>query len=313
MKIKAATFFVFYSGMAFFAAVATVTATTPATAKASGSGAEDKTITWVLNDFPPFIALNSNDREVDVQKAQGPIAEMYQELVVALPQYQHRFIRVPIKRAENFFQKRRQACTLLLQETPERSKYLTFGEEVAVSLPVGLITLQDFSRKNVTSQSALDLTKLLQSHQFRLGVVRGRSYSGDVDALVQRTRNSYSVVSDGTVRNLLMMLKAQRVNGVLAYYLEMAEFERTQGFGLAFQFSKVSEAARKTQIRASCEKSPWGQATLKDISSIVKKRKFKLKAHHFLLSVLPAERRSEYQQLYKSQPERAVLPSAGIY
>lgn len=268
--------------------------------------ANEKTIQWLVHDLPPAITLDSDKLEVDIEKATGPIAEMYQILSQSLPEYQHRYLRIPYIRAEKLMREHKQFCTLLLQENESRRQFLTFGEEVAVNIPPGIVMLRGTAGPKDLSP-AFSVVDAVSKKDFRLGVVKGRYYSPELQGFLKTDKKSYNFVNDGSVANLFAMIGKSRLDGVLAYYFEMAEFERRHPRAPALEFVPIKEATDLSVIRASCEKTAWGEKALKSISKVVKEKKFKHLSHEFLLSVLPTERRKEYQKIYDTLPANVQL------
>lgn len=267
---------------------------------ASAEATTEDYIQWVMTDFPPLILLESTKFEVDIKKAQGPFAEVYQDITAALPQYRHKFVRASFLRAERLFSSHRHYCSLLLQETPERSQFLIFGAEVARALPIGLVMSKssyEKFKKYQTSQG-MDLLKLI-TEGFRLGVVGGRSYTKDVDKIVKSAKGSFSQVSDKAVGGLFTMLEKDRLDGVLAYYLEQRDFEKTAG-EVKFHYVAIKQAPLYIAVRASCEKSPWGERALKDISEVVEGQKVKKKMYQYFLTHLPEEMKKEVHEMYRA-------------
>ena len=263
-----------------------------------------ETIQWAMMDFPPFIVLSSDGAAVDIQKSKGPFAEMYRELVRSLPQYNHKFVRASFPRAERLFLSGRHFCTLLFQDTPERANYLIFGAEVARTLPIGLVmspaTYRKFQRYE--TPGGMELTKLVQAGEFRLGVVQGRSYSPKIDEVIAKAQGSFRHVSDQAVGGLFSMLEKNRLDGVLSYYLE--EWDHRKGRdSAALRYLPVKEAPAYVSVRASCEKTPWGEATIKEISKVVVEKNVRGRIYDYFQESLPKEMRGKVRDIY-----RGLLP-----
>lgn len=263
-----------------------------------------ETIQWAMTDFPPFILLSSDDANVDIQKSQGPFAEIYRELVRSLPQYKHKFVRASFLRAERLFLSRRHFCTLLLQDTPERARYLIFGAEVARALPIGLVMSSGSYSKfqQYETPQGMELAKLVHVGEFRLGVVQGRSYSNKIDEVILKAKDSYRHVSDQAVGGLFAMLEKNRLDGVLSYYLE--EWDHRKGRdSTSLKYLPVKEAPAYISVRASCEKSTWGEATIKEISKVVVEKNVRSRIYDYFQKSLPKEMRGKVREIY-----RGLLP-----
>lgn len=276
-----------------------------------------KTINWMVHEIPPLLLLKSSDTVLEADDIEGPLAGLYKTLAKSMPEYEHRFLRLPLVRLTKLLKDNKQICSLVLLESKERQEYLVFGEEVSVGLPWGLITLKDLSPGKYSLSGApypeIDVAKTLDKSRFRLGFATGRYYGPQVMPLLAKSKSSYGLLSDGSVMKLLSMLEAKRLDGVLAVYLEMAEYERAHPEGPKMQFFRIKEAPDFTTLRVSCENSKWGRKTEKDISKVVREKNFKELSNNYLLSVLPPERRKEYQALYDSRFPRtpaATKPNA---
>lgn len=258
------------------------------------------TIHWIVNDFPPFLVLPAGEQEMDVniREAKGPFAGIYRELMEAMPRYQHRFIRVSFLRGERLFRSHKGYCTILLQKSPERDEYLYFGDEIARSFPVGLVTLEEAEKNLPKVAGEVDLEALLAAGPFRLGVVQGRSYSQAVDRVLAGSKVATRIVGDRATGNLFLMLEKKRVDGVLAYYLEMADYRKETLAPASVRFTAIKGLPPFISLWPSCERSPWGGQTLKEVSKAVKEKKVKAKIYQFFMQELPPSMRKPFREFY---------------
>ncbi|MFS4459489.1 TIGR02285 family protein [Bdellovibrio sp. HCB2-146] len=228
-------------------------------------------IGWVLFNFPPLFKFSEGTS--DIEKSVGPMAEIQRELVKALPQYKHSFHLVTFPRAKKLFESGNHYCTILLLKTEEREQYLYFGSTIATTLPPGLVILRKNENliKPSSTHSTVDLLKLLQTTNFQLGVVSGRSFSSEVDhSLTQAQKSVYKLVVSEAMGSLFKMITAQRIDGALAYYLELAEEQARNPASRELGFYPLKQDQEILSLPVSCEKSEWGKRTLKNIARAVK-------------------------------------------
>ncbi len=269
-----------------------------------------KTINWMVHDVPPFLIVKSNNAVVSMADVEGPLAGFYKIIMASMPEYEHRMVRLPIARAMKLVTEQKQICSLIFIESKERHSILHFGEEVTVGLPVGIVTLKDISNSKyiLARPEEMDMKRTLEKGNFRLGFVSGRYYTPDLTPLLAKNKASYGMRSDGSITKLFSMLEAGRIEGVLAVYLEMTEYERSNPNGPKMQYMRLKEAPDFTALRVSCEKTPWGEKTVKAISKVVREKNFKGLSNDYLLSQLPADRRKEYLKIYESRS--VIMPAA---
>lgn len=231
-------------------------------------------INWVLLNFPPLMQLaTEHDGEVDINKAQGPMADIQAELVKSLPEYQHRYHMVSFLRAKKLFESEKGYCTILFLKTKEREQYLSFGDTIARTMPPGLVMDKHKLEqvKDSRQGNALDLQHLLKKTPFQLGVVNGRSFSMAVDrAIASVEKPIFRMVTNEAMGSLFKMLMAQRIDGVLAYNLELAAEQERNPAAADLRFIPLVQERAVISLPVSCERSPWGQKTLGRISKALK-------------------------------------------
>ncbi|MNL57472.1 hypothetical protein D3C87_1810390 [compost metagenome] len=70
--------------------------------------------------------------------------------------------------------------------------------------------------------------------------------------------------------SLFKMITAQRIDGALAYYLELAEEQARNPASRELAFYPLRQEQEILSLPVSCEKTPWGQRTLRNIARAVK-------------------------------------------
>lgn len=249
--------------------------------KAEVASAADNEISWVLLNFPPLMKLQiDREGEIDISQAVGPMADLQQELVKALPQYKHLYKVVTYPRAQKLFESHGGYCTIMFLKNIERSQYLHFGETIATATPPGLITHKKNEPllKISAHDHLVDLEQLLKTQNFQLGVVSGRSFSQRIDsAFVNTKKPVFKMVIHEAMGSLFRMLIAKRVDGVLAYYMELAEEQARNPAASDLRFYQLKQDHKTISLEVACEKSPWGKKTLEHISVAVKDEAVKQK------------------------------------
>jgi len=256
--------------------------------------ASDREISWVLLNFPPLMKLQINrEGGTDISSATGPMADLQRELVKALPQYQHRYKVVTYPRAKKLFESHGGYCTILFLENKDRGEYLYFGETIATATPPGLIVHKRSEPllRLATQNSLVDLEHLLKTQDFQVGIVSGRSFSPRIDAaLVETKKPLFKIVVYEAMGSLFKMLNAQRIDGVLAYYMELAEEQERNPAASDLRFYQLKQDHTSISLPVSCEKSPWGKKTLGQISLAVKDEAVKQKLSALIKQTLLIER-----------------------
>jgi len=270
------------------------------------ASAENKeAIRWVLLDFPPFLDVDDTyaDQEVTLDKIKGPIADIQRELEKSLPSFEHSYRMVSFRRAQKLFESKNHHCTILFFKTPDREKYLVYGGLIASTVPPGIVI--DEKRKDqiqsFIQKEGVDLHQLLTQSSFRLGIVEGRSFSPQVDNSMATSKLPITkLVSDKTMGQIFQMIASNRLDGALAYYLELANEQKENPRTQSLRFYPLKQEQTTINLRVSCEKSPWGEITVKKVSDAVKSESVKAKISTLLMQTLPPEARKPAQEKYNS-------------
>lgn len=262
--------------------------------QAKNASADTDGISWVLLNFPPMMKLDiDREGEIDIAQASGPMAELQRELVKALPQYKHLYKVVTYPRAQKLFESHGGYCTIMFLENNDRSEYLYFGDTIAMATPPGLVThKKNEALLKISEQNQLaDLEQLLRTQDFQIGLVSGRSFSPRIDAaLADPKKPVFKIVIYEAMGSLFKMLNAKRVDGVLAYYMELAEEQERNPAASDLRFYQLKQDHKTISLPVSCEKSPWGKKTLAQISVAVKDEGVKQKLTALIKQSLLIER-----------------------
>lgn len=286
--------------MSFIAFLVALLAGGPSTA------AEGKeSLRWVLLDFPPFLDIDDSyaDQEVTLEKIKGPIADIHRELEKSLPNFEHSYRMVSFLRAQKLFESKQHHCTILFLKTPEREKYLVYGGLIASTIPPGLV-IDDKRRDQIQgflNKDGVDLHQLLTQSPFRLGIVEGRSFSPQVDRSLNASQKPITrFVTDKAMGNIFQMISSNRLDGALAYYLEMANEQKENPRTQSLHFYPLKQEQTTINLRVSCEKSPWGNATVKKVSEAARNESVKAKISTLLMQTLPPEARKPALERHNS-------------
>lgn len=257
-----------------------------------GASAETKkTIHWYLADVPAVHVAEG------VQKQQGFIdLVFYKEIIPVLPNYNHQSEFVPASRREGMLNSEKTACAPGLYKSGTRASNTVFSEPYLAVLPPGVYslaadeaTLKKYSDKN----DILDLEKLLKSKEVTIGIVRGRSYGSDVDALLAKPeydKQLFQISSKGSVENLVKMLRNNRVDAVLANPFESSFLTAAAGASESmFRFRPILQQAPFHLVYASCANSEQGRVVIQEINKIIASPGFKEKAHNYYQTWLKKE------------------------
>lgn len=229
-------------------------------------------ITWYLYDLAPLVIADGP------RKGQGFIEMgLRQQLVPALPDYQHRFVVVPIQRIALMLKTDPAACSPGMLKNTEREQYMAFSAPTVAAIPSGVfIRRGDAGRvaPYLNGKGKLTLDKLLADGLLTVGIDAARSYGGPVDKVIkpyQGRPTLFRLSIPDASRNLVQMLLAKRVDAMLGqpfevpYYLGARDVDDIK----ALTFYPLAEQANAALNHVACANSPQGQAVVRKVNRIL--------------------------------------------
>ncbi|WP_148863715.1 hypothetical protein [Marinobacter fonticola] len=279
------------------------------------------TVEWRSPEFPPFF--------LEMAAGQyGVMDRLHLEVIAALPDYRHRFRTSNYARLLYDMKQGRQMCSHALIKVPGRTPYVAYSRPVLPMLPPGLVVRAGSEEKLksfIDANGELSLARVMDESSIRLGFVRGRSYGEEVDRIV-RARYAPEGITTRLIasRNsplLLQMLKAKRVDAVLAYSSEAGHF--THGEGAAeiwgdrgapdLGFLPLSEQPDYINDYYGCTEGDWGREIIAEVNRVLEREDIQKLAVDLYTGTLLPDSVSHFQtiyQLYRRQEgERGGGPS----
>ncbi|MFJ4053573.1 TIGR02285 family protein [Pseudomonas sp. NPDC089743] len=224
---------------------------------------------WLVRDLPPFTILEG------AAKGQGAIDRMLALLIEQMPEYDHDIVRVTRARGIQMLQDPASfTCDPTLMWTPERAKFVHFSKPALGAMSGGLVVRKQAEPllAPFLDGAQIDLKRLLSDKQLKLGLVAGRSYSTQIDAILHPLPDSVlsrHYGNDATA-NLLQMQRLGRLQLVLGYWPEVRYLIQQQGGSLDdYQFHPIQGVDRYQFLHVGCSDTPSGRAAIAHIDQLL--------------------------------------------
>lgn len=172
------------------------------------------TVTWLQVDVPPYYILEG------ALQGQGIVDQITAQLITRLPTYHHQTQLVSFQRALNLLSASEIFCHAAFFRTSER-EHLAHFSTLASSLspPIG-VSIKRHKRTLFDESLPISLSLLLQQLSLRGGVVSGRSYGEQLDALLTQYKNAPHLFFRTThtlYSGSFAMLMADRLDYLIGY------------------------------------------------------------------------------------------------
>lgn len=242
----------------------------------AGEPVAEQDLLWLASDFKPFMILDGPQAgEGYLDKAQ----KVFQQL---LPGYRHRSVQGNASRREQIMQAglrgNRQICSVTLFRTPRREGFALFSRPYLYVLPSGLITLSDLAARFAPYRDAkgdLQLTQILASRQFRLGVTPKRIYGGVIDKLLEPFAApgvEPTVIwraGEDNSEGLYSMLQHGRIDYTPGFAVEEQYLYRQRAGQAATVFLPLAGNTELLEARFSCARTPWGGRIVAQVDGLL--------------------------------------------
>ncbi|HEX5842500.1 MAG TPA: TIGR02285 family protein [Pseudomonas sp.] len=230
-----------------------------------GSTAQAETIIWLGAEFPPMAMSQGPHAH------QGYINALFGYLQQALPQHQFSEQMVPWSRAMHMAEQGGPYCMIAALKTPERETFLRFTEPYGHFMPLGLVVHQEQIKQlaaYLNPAGQVELERLLDNRQIRLGIASGRSYGDKIDNLLQAAHaaegSHLAKVHQGeSTRALFGMLDHRRIDYSFGYPTEIVYFSSNHQ---QLRFYPIAGNDQLLAGRFSCTRSKATDQVFADIT-----------------------------------------------
>ncbi|MFF5864842.1 TIGR02285 family protein [Pseudomonas sp. NPDC012596] len=224
---------------------------------------------WLVRDLPPFTIFEGEG------KGQGVVDQMLPLLIRQMPEYDHAIVRVNRARGIQMLQDASTfTCDPTLLWTAERAKYVHFSKPTLGVISGGLVVRNQGAAllAPFLDGQQIDLKGLLNATQLKLGIVAERSYSTQIDDILQQLPDSAvsrHYGNDATA-SLLQMQRLGRLPWVLGYWPEVRYLIQQQGGALdEYQFHPIQGVNRYQFLHVGCSDSPLGREAVAHIDQLL--------------------------------------------
>ena len=260
----------------------------------------ERQITWLTMDFPPFYIHEGSDRgggiaDRTAQMVEGKLAQRGYSHVEELSNPTDILARL---RAGQH------VCSSAYIRTPEREKFMAFSMPDLILPPNG-ITVRRAELARFGSGGPVSLRALLARRDLKLAVALGRSYGTDLDALLAEHKGDPHVYwrkGEDIYASLLDMLARGSIDYVIGYPYEARYLADRKGIGEQIANLPLTESGGYTLAHIVCPANAWGRAVVADVDrALVELRptdEYRGAIERWLDDGMKEEFRRQYQELF---------------
>lgn len=229
----------------------------------------NKTILWLLNDFPPFILV---DKELP---GLGFVDAAVKYFVKHMPDFEHRFEVAGVARLQGLMAQGAPVCHPALLRTPEREKLAYFSNPVHFALTHHvLIQRKNLARlrEHIGSDGKVDVQALLSDSKLSTSLTEGRALGTEIDAALARHQGQAHLKTTGVHFDApFRHLAAGWTDYVFAYPVEPGYYNMQGRITAPLDLVYLPIAGTKdyTVGHVVCTKSAWGREVIARINTVL--------------------------------------------
>lgn len=201
-------------------------------------------------------------------KNQGFVQKVLQLITAKLPNYEHREPTATLARTLLDMKHGKTVCHPALFKTKERQQYLHFSKAVLIN-PTHRVVARKNVLNAIVQNDAVDLTELLRLDKLRYGLIKGRSFTHNLDkTLVEYLDDdNFFEMSNTDIGLLFTMMAKSRIDVSIAYPSEISYFlEQHPKFKDRFELYPIAHTPEYSFGYIACSKNAWGRAVIQQVN-----------------------------------------------
>ncbi|WP_035055836.1 TIGR02285 family protein [Andreprevotia chitinilytica] len=236
------------------------------TAVAAGSG-EPREITWVLIDWPPLYIVPPDGALEGPSSLGDGISDRASTLLAAkLPQYHHHFVRTDLQRLWGEIEHGHNLCYLSALRTPQREKLAYFTPSFVLP-PLNLVLRKDQANRISATGQPVVLANLLNHAELKGAFATKRSYSSEVDVLIDQAGNKTRRIAEPVSGRILRLIDAGQLDYTLEYPIVVAYHQKLKPFEHELITLPLAEIPDILTANVACTRNGWGKQAIQDIDA----------------------------------------------
>lgn len=220
-------------------------------------------LNWGWFNAAPYMIAEGPDKGV------GIFDQIRTLLKEEMPGYEHREVQAPFPRIFQEIRNGNPWCFVGGVKNPEREPLAYFSVPVAVFLPFKVVVRRDRLAEfagPAGAGGAVSLAELMAREGVRTSYLRGRSFSPQINALLEQQPNRQY---HSEFNEALQMLLARRLDYLLELPIISTYSARQLGRDGELAALTIREHAEPTVNRVMCPRTEWGKQVIGKVNAVL--------------------------------------------
>lgn len=217
-------------------------------------------LNWGWFNAAPYMIAEGPD------KGQGIFDQIRVLLKEEMPGYEHKDVQAPFPRIFQEIKNGNPWCFIGGVKNPEREALAYFSAPVAVFLPFKVVVRRDRLAEFAGPGGAISLAELMARDGVRTSYLRGRSFSPQINALLEQQANRQY---HSEFNEALQMLLARRLDYLLELPIISTYSARQLGRDGELAAIPIREHGEPTVNRVMCPRTEWGKQVVAKVNAVL--------------------------------------------
>lgn len=224
-------------------------------------------IVWASLDFPPFQIIEGP------QRGSGAFDGLRDLLIRAIPDARHEVVTMTFARREDELRDGVLLCSPGMFRTPVRERYLVYSRPALIHLDNRLV----FLGKNAARfppGAEVDLEQVFKDKRLVGGIITGRSFAPNIDALIRRHGGSHNLQMRALKpAEVVELLLNGKIDYTIMFPHEATFLEQQAGRSGVLINRPIAGTPPYILTHVACTRSEWGERVISRVNRILREQR----------------------------------------
>lgn len=224
-------------------------------------------VIWASLDFPPFQIVDGPHR------GSGSFDGLRDLLVREIRDAEHELITMSFARREDELRNGTLLCSPGMFRTPVRERYLIYSKPALIHLDNRLVFLARNAAR-FPPGAKIDLERVFKDERLKGGIIVGRSFAPNIDALVRRHGGSANLQMRGLKpSHMIELLLKGDIDYTIMFPHEAAFLEQQAGGKDLLSNRPIAGVPPYIVTHVACTRSEWGERVVARVDRILREQR----------------------------------------
>lgn len=224
-------------------------------------------VIWASLDFPPFQIVDGPHR------GSGSFDGLRDLLVREIRDAEHELITMSFARREDELRNGTLLCSPGMFRTPVRERYLVYSKPALIHLDNRLVFLARNAAR-FPPGAKIDLERVFKDERLKGGIIVGRSFAPNIDALVRRHGGSANLQMRGlNPSHMIELLLKGEIDYTIMFPHEAAFLEQQAGSKDLLTDRPIAGVPPYIVTHVACTRSEWGERVVARVDRILREQR----------------------------------------